>query len=434
MSTPSPPDEAPRLEALSDHRPLGPRVQDLLDDLVEVAAEVCDVPFAAVLLVGADEQETVATTGPDLDVLRDEGFSGHVIEDAGVLVVEDAAEDERFRDVPYVRDDPRVRFYAGAPVEDADGHRLGTVSVMDDEPRHVDESTRRDLARLGRQAGAILEMGRRGDEVAALSEVLDDQQEELSELAHVATHQLEGPLEDVVRNAEVVRDRLEGEVDHETVSRLDHVRDQGEALSAVVDSIEDYLRATADVPGGGGGPVRLAVCYDEVVDGLSRTRGHDTTRLHRDGDAVVDVPREDLALVLKHLLANGLAYSDDGAPVTVTAEETDDAVRIRVADEGPGMSEADVQRLRQPFQRGHKWGDVPGAGVGLALCERVLGRHGADLVFETGPGEGTTVSFTLPRTEAPETGPGGPSEPAGPPEPPEPPEFPESPGSADSPF
>jgi signal transduction histidine kinase len=399
VTVPRPGDEEERLEALDEHRPFAS--QDLFRNLAETAARICDVPLAAVNVVGETSQETVASTGPELSADREHSFCARTITGDEMLVVEDATEHPAFDDNPYVVGDPGIRFYAGAPLETAEGHRLGTLCLVDTEPRDLDDEVLEVLQRLSLQASALLEHERRGNRLQEVAEDLERRRRELGDLAHVATHQLERPLDDIVENARVLEDRLRDDLGLENRDRLEHVREQGQALGVVVDSMRDHMELETGIARDG--PAQLSACLEEVLSGLRRTRDLDVERVDVDGDGTVAASRTAAQIPLKHLVANALSYTE--GPVHVAIREDGDRVEVAVHDEGPGIPAADVDRLRQPFQRGRKWSDEPGAGLGLALAERVAEGLGGELAVDAGSDSGTTVRFTLPSASQGTAGP-----------------------------
>jgi signal transduction histidine kinase len=104
-----------------------------------------------------------------------------------------------------------------------------------------------------------------------------------------------------------------------------------------------------------------------------------------------------LRQVFQNLLDNAIEYSGDGPPEThVRAERAGDEWRISVSDDGIGIDPADRGRVFEVFQRLHAPDDHSGTGIGLALCERIVERHGGDIWVDSEPGEGATFTFTLP--------------------------------------
>ena len=154
------PDEAERQARLDATGALKRRGDPGFDALVREAAEKFHVPIAAISLIDRDRQYFVADVGLDgvTETPRAVSFCGHAIHGDHAFVVPDAAEDTRFAGNPLVLDDPNIRFYAGAPIITADGHKLGAVCVIDREARApLSDEERASLERLAQHASRIIE-------------------------------------------------------------------------------------------------------------------------------------------------------------------------------------------------------------------------------------------------------------------------------------
>jgi diguanylate cyclase (GGDEF)-like protein len=163
IRTQSAPDDAEsrRLRSLESYRVLDTPPEFEFDEIVRLAALLCGTPVALISLVDHDRQWFKARIGLDIEATsRDVSFCTHAIEGAGLMVVEDAAADPRFRQNPLVVSEPRIRFYAGAPLRDADGQALGTLCVIDHTPRKLPPLMAETLEILARQVVARLELRR----------------------------------------------------------------------------------------------------------------------------------------------------------------------------------------------------------------------------------------------------------------------------------
>lgn len=151
--------EAERLAALRRYRILDTDPERAFDDLALLASQICGTPMALITLVDSDRQWFKARVGVEfVETSRSVSFCAHAIQQSGLFVVPDARESREFRDNPFVRGDPHIRFYAGAPLITHDGHALGTLCVLDRVPRTLTPEQSEALQALKRQAEAQVEL------------------------------------------------------------------------------------------------------------------------------------------------------------------------------------------------------------------------------------------------------------------------------------
>lgn len=147
--------EERRLRTLQQYDVLEAPPTEAFDRVTRLATRLFDVSIALVNFIDRKHQWCLSSTGLDLDrTSREVSFCARTIEQEGVMVVEDAREDERFSDNPLVTGEPHIRFYAGAPLTAPTGYRLGTLCLLDDEPQTFSAEDRETLADL---AGIVMD-------------------------------------------------------------------------------------------------------------------------------------------------------------------------------------------------------------------------------------------------------------------------------------
>jgi GAF domain-containing protein len=155
---PVPANEEARLQKLEALEILDTPSERLFDDIARVAAVVAGTPIAMISLVDGRRQWFKAKIGLTVnETPRDVAFCAWAILGDEIFEVDDAAKDERFWDNPLVLQDPRIRFYAGAPLRASTGEGLGTVCVIDSKPKKLTEEQREALRALSRLAGELME-------------------------------------------------------------------------------------------------------------------------------------------------------------------------------------------------------------------------------------------------------------------------------------
>ena len=164
---PLPPNEAERLAALRRYAVLDTAPDPAFDELTCLAGQICATQIALITLVDGTRQWFKAHVGIDVtEVAREVSFCSHTILRPEGLIIGDTVADERFADNPQVTASPFVRFYAGVPLVTRDGFAIGTLCVMDRQPRQFVDSQMESLRVLSRQVMTQLELRRHLDELA----------------------------------------------------------------------------------------------------------------------------------------------------------------------------------------------------------------------------------------------------------------------------
>jgi len=180
MKAPVPGTEKKRLKVLWQYEVLDTVPEEVFDDLTELAARICEAPIALITLVDEKRQWFKSKVGITVkETSRDISFCGHAINQADLFIVPDATLDKRFSHNPLVSAEPKIRFYAGAPLVTPDGHALGTLCVIDKVPRELTTDQRQALRVLARHVMTQLELRRHSNELAKAHEHHDEIQQKL---------------------------------------------------------------------------------------------------------------------------------------------------------------------------------------------------------------------------------------------------------------
>ena len=221
---------------------------------------------------------------------------------------------------------------------------------------------------------------------------------DLQRFAHVVSHDLQEPLRMVATFTDVLSRRYSDRLDAEALQYLTFAREGAERMQGMIRGLLDFcvLEGTP----GRRAPVDCGRLLDRVLEDLRvavSESGADVSR----GDLPV-VTGDDLLLgsVLQNLVGNALKFRREGVPprVRVEAERRGAEWVLAVADNGIGIDPAAADRLFMVFRRLPGAERFPGHGMGLAVCKRIVERHGGRIWLEPTPGGGSTFRFTLPAT------------------------------------
>jgi GAF domain-containing protein len=168
MPAPIPKNETKRLKVLWQYDVLDTVPEEIFDDLTDLAASICEAPFAMISLVDEDRQWFKSKTGVTFrETSRDISFCAHAILQKELFIVPDTRKDVRFKSNPLVTGAQKIRFYAGAPLTSPDGCGLGTLCVLDKKPRQLRPEQKRALRILARHVMSQLEHRRTARQLAA---------------------------------------------------------------------------------------------------------------------------------------------------------------------------------------------------------------------------------------------------------------------------
>lgn len=166
--------ESARLQALRQYRILDTPAEQVYDDITALAAFICDVPIALISLVDAERQWFKSKVGLEVsETSREVSFCAHAILEDSIMVVKDALQDERFVGNALVTCVPNIRFYTGVPLVTSGGYPLGTLCVIDQQPRELSETQLRTLEALARQVVTQIELQRVSAQLAEALEKVD---------------------------------------------------------------------------------------------------------------------------------------------------------------------------------------------------------------------------------------------------------------------
>ena len=155
-------EEERRLKALAEYRILGTEPESCYDHITQIAARTCHAPISLMTLVDKDRQWFKSKVGfQKNETRRDWSFCTHAIKENNPLVVNDACLDERFVNNPLVTGDPKIRFYAGFPLKNNEGNKLGTLCVIDRKPGSLDSEQCSIMELLAKQIVSFLELRKR---------------------------------------------------------------------------------------------------------------------------------------------------------------------------------------------------------------------------------------------------------------------------------
>ncbi len=219
---------------------------------------------------------------------------------------------------------------------------------------------------------------------------------ELMDFASIASHDLQEPLRKIV----MFGDRLEEQIPSQEVKSHDYLDRMRKAAWRMQGFIEDLLKLSGVAIGGRPfQTVNLQTLAQEVVSDLEARITQSNAQLKIDRLPTLEADATQMRQLLQNLIGNALKYHREGVRPVVTVNSRplrDGFWEIMVQDNGIGIEPHQISRVFQPFEKAHSKGLFEGTGMGLAICKKIVDRHGGSIHVASQPNEGTSFVVTLP--------------------------------------
>ncbi len=235
----------------------------------------------------------------------------------------------------------------------------------------------------------------------ALMEELKRSNQDLEQFAYVASHDLQEPLRAVTGSVQLLARRYKGKLDPEADEFIGFAVDGTRRMKTLIVDLLAYSRVSTR--GGSFAPISTEKVLAQALVNLSAAIEQNDAKVAHDQLPVVFGDAGQLALVFQNLISNAIKFRQDAKPPTIyisTQYLADQNMwQFAVRDNGIGIEKQYADRVFVVFQRLHTIDEYPGTGMGLALCKKIVTRHGGRIWVDSTPGEGSTFYFTLPSVE-----------------------------------
>lgn len=398
--------EAERLNKLYAYQILDTKPETDYDEIVQLASQICNVPISLMTLVDKDRQWFKSKHGVDVaETPREVSFCGHAINSDIPFIVEDATKDERFHDNPLVTADPSIKFYMGVPLTTPDGFNIGTLCVIDHQPRVLTDAQKNAIKILAKQIVNHMELSLQIKEIRNAYIDLVEARElsvRLNKVYHkllsIVGHDVRGPLYSFSQLVELV---INGSVTYEEFLKLapdfkKNMQNTTALLDNIVEWGKEYMQgSTIEVK---------EFNFNQLVE---KAISNFVTQSKLKGILVINnVPIDTIAFVdeniirfiVRNLVSNALKFTEKGS-VTIDAKNTPTHFEFSVSDTGIGMSEESKNNL---FEWGSKktsstgTNNEKGTGLGLSIIKEFTDQLGADIHVDTEIGKGTKITISIP--------------------------------------
>ena len=232
--------------------------------------------------------------------------------------------------------------------------------------------------------------------VAHRTEELSRSNRDLEQFAYAASHDLQEPLRMIAGYMHLLSDRYKGQLDEKADKYIAYAVDGAERMSTLIRDLLDYSRVNTR-----GEELRNVDCkkaFESAMRNLGTAIKESGAAITHDPLPVVRADQTQLAQLFQNLIGNAIKFRAPDRPpqIHVSVQKEPEHWLFRVQDNGIGFEQEYEDKIFLIFQRLHGRGQYPGTGIGLAICKRIIERHGGRIWAASEPDKGTTFFFTIP--------------------------------------
>ena len=239
-----PDNEKDRIAELKKYNLLDTLSENDFDNITRLVATICEVPIALITLLDTERNFFKSHFGLDFNQSpRNISFCGHaILHDEEIFIVEDARKDERFKDSPLITESKAI-FYAGVPLTNSNGFKLGTLCVFDHKPRQLNEVQIISLKALAKQVVNLFELRKKNNLLVEFQKELQSRNERLVTFAHVVSHDLKSPLANITSLTRMLREENLKKLSEDSEMYLNYIEESSFTLKNYINGILKFYKS-----------------------------------------------------------------------------------------------------------------------------------------------------------------------------------------------
>ncbi len=399
MITPSiPKNEKERQARVEKYQLLDTLPEENYDNITSLVSYICNTPISLITLLDKDRNFLKSHYGvPFSESPREISFCGHAINsNDAITIIEDSRKDERFFDNPLVTEYQAI-FYAGAPLVDSSGYKLGMLCVYDNKPRKLSEQQQNALISMSKQVINLFEQRYQNFKLQKFQDKLKRRNEDLQRFASVVSHDLKSPLANIISLTELLAYDNKDTLNEESLQYLEYLKSSSYSLRNYIDGILKFYKSDNLIA-----RKKETIDFDVLMSELKKITDTERNVIFNCQSSVreITVNRAALMQILINLVTNAIKYNTkSNIIVEVVVRDTKGFYEFSVKDNADGIPKEHLDKIFELFSVvgvADRDGNV-GTGIGLATVKKIINNLGGKISVSSKEGEGSLFNFTIAR-------------------------------------
>ncbi len=392
------PSETSRIKALKNYRILDTLEEEEFNSITKIIAQICNVPISLITFIDKDRQWFKSTHGVGelKETTLEASFCSHTIREVkDHMVINDLSQDTRFEANPFVTGEPHVKFYAGVSLITPNGHRLGTVCVLDDKPRELTQEQFESLELMSKYTMRLLELKKQNEALKVAQNSLNSLNQSLEQFTYSIAHDIKSPLRIMSGFTHfLMRDKTKNKLNETEQEYLDFIVSSANELSNYTNNLLRFAQNTQ---------MNTVDCTEVDLTKLCRSIANLVNLNNEVVFLTDDLPtiytsEVGLKQILQNLISNSIRYRNPNVAtpyVAVELETLPNHYQFKVIDNGKGISATQKEAIFELFKKNKL--NRESTGIGLNVVKRIVEKMNGTMSVDSEEGKGTTVTFTIER-------------------------------------
>ena len=387
-----------RVAALQKYNVLYTDKEEEYDQITQLASQITDMPISLISFVDEDDVWYKSTKGMDLCAVdRDLSFCSYAIEaNNTVFILEDIKNNPQYKNHPFVNlEENPVQFYAGVCLIDREGHKLGTLCVIDNKPNKISDSQVKSLKTLAKQVVKLIELHQANYVLNKIKKSLQNKNTELKSFAGVVSHDMKMPLANIIITTDILKAKYSKVLDTNAKEHLKSLKRSSFSLSDYITGLLEHYESDQH----SNNQVQefdIHELLEEIIDSLNIDFECDINFPEKNIE--LNCNKEAIKQILFNLIANSLKYNDKSTVVIdIDCQEQSLHYYFKITDNGTGIpkdKQKDIFTLFSTLGKKDRRGNT-GNGIGLSTVKKIVERFGGEIVLTSDEDKGTKIEFTI---------------------------------------